>query len=61
MKRRLNKLEMESIDDLNEEMIEKLVKLNIDPNKILWRRVVDINDRYLRNIQIGKSEKHEFL
>ncbi len=27
--------------------------LNIDPRKITWRRVVDINDRYLRDIVIG--------
>ena len=28
-------------------------KLNIDPQAIMVRRVVDINDRYLRNITIG--------
>lgn len=28
-------------------------KLNIDKNKIYWRRVVDINDRALRNVRIG--------
>ncbi|MBN2686921.1 MAG: formate--tetrahydrofolate ligase, partial [Deltaproteobacteria bacterium] len=27
--------------------------LNIDPRKISWRRVVDMNDRYLREIVIG--------
>jgi formate--tetrahydrofolate ligase len=27
--------------------------LNIDPRKITWRRVVDMNDRYLRDIVIG--------
>jgi methylenetetrahydrofolate dehydrogenase (NADP+)/methenyltetrahydrofolate cyclohydrolase/formyltetrahydrofolate synthetase len=30
-----------------------LDRLNIDPNKISWRRVVDVNDRALRNIVIG--------
>lgn len=30
-----------------------LKRLNINPNQILWRRVVDINDRALRNIVIG--------
>lgn len=29
--------------------------LNIDPNAIMLRRVVDINDRYLRNITIGQG------
>ena len=28
-------------------------KLNIDINKIFWRRVVDVNDRALRNVRIG--------
>jgi len=28
-------------------------KLNIDPRRILWRRVIDMNDRALRDIVIG--------
>ena len=28
-------------------------RLNIDPAKVYWRRVVDVNDRSLRNIRIG--------
>jgi len=28
-------------------------KLNIDPTSIKWRRVVDVSDRYLRNVKIG--------
>ena len=27
--------------------------LKIDPNSIMWRRVVDVSDRFLRNIKIG--------
>lgn len=27
--------------------------LNIDPSSIIWRRVVDVSDRFLRNIKIG--------
>ena len=30
-----------------------LKRLAIDPNKISWRRVVDVNDRALRNVVIG--------
>jgi methylenetetrahydrofolate dehydrogenase (NADP+)/methenyltetrahydrofolate cyclohydrolase/formyltetrahydrofolate synthetase len=30
-----------------------LERLAIDPNKITWRRVVDVNDRALRNIVLG--------
>lgn len=36
-------------------------ELNIDPNRVLWRRVVDMNDRQLRHIEsgisVGKSGK----
>lgn len=28
-------------------------KLNIDPRRVLWRRVIDMNDRALRNLIIG--------
>ncbi len=28
-------------------------KLNIDPNKVVWKRVVDLNDRALRKIEIN--------
>lgn len=31
--------------------------LNIDPNKIVWKRCLDMNDRSLRNIQYSISEK----
>lgn len=32
-------------------------ELNIDPNSITWRRVVDLNDRALRNIVVGLGGK----
>ncbi len=28
-------------------------RLNINPNAIYWRRVVDVSDRFLRNVRIG--------
>jgi formate--tetrahydrofolate ligase len=31
---------------------------NIDPNSISWRRVVDLNDSAMTNINIGKISKH---
>jgi formate--tetrahydrofolate ligase len=34
-------------------------KLNIDINNILWRRVVDVSDRALRNIIIGLGGKED--
>ncbi|MBI4707066.1 MAG: formate--tetrahydrofolate ligase [Candidatus Omnitrophica bacterium] len=34
-------------------------RLNIDINKIYWRRVVDIGDRFLRNLKIGLGTKND--
>src|SRR3989338_84938 len=34
-------------------------KLNIDLNSILWRRVLDVSDRSLRNVRIGLGEKED--
>lgn len=31
--------------------------LNIDPRRIVWKRVVDMNDRELRNIVVGLGGK----
>ncbi len=33
-----------------------LPKLNIDPDTITWRRVVDVNDAALRSIEVGQSD-----
>ena len=33
--------------------------LNIDPQSIMWRRVVDVSDRFLRNIVIGLGGKDD--
>lgn len=33
--------------------------LNIDPKRIVWRRVMDMNDRSLRNIIIGLGKKSD--
>lgn len=35
--------------------IFKQNKLDIDPESVMWRRVVDVSDRYLRNITIGQG------
>lgn len=36
-------------------------QLNIDRNNVLWRRVVDVSDRSLRNIKIGLGTKEDGL
>ncbi|MCD6540114.1 MAG: formate--tetrahydrofolate ligase [Candidatus Omnitrophica bacterium] len=33
--------------------------LEIDPDSVLWRRVVDVSDRFLRNIKIGLDSKED--
>ncbi|CAN3376232.1 hypothetical protein DIURU_004657 [Diutina rugosa] len=57
MLRRLKKLGIDKTnpDDLTEEEVERFAKLDIDPDTITWRRVVDCNDRFLRGITIGEA------
>ncbi|KAJ6229800.1 monofunctional c1-tetrahydrofolate synthase [Anaeramoeba flamelloides] len=61
MLKRLKKLGIDKTkpEELTEEEITKFVRLNIDPETISWRRVVDVNDRFLRGITVGegKSER----
>ncbi|MCM8795427.1 MAG: formate--tetrahydrofolate ligase [Candidatus Omnitrophica bacterium] len=33
--------------------------LDINPNKIFWRRVVDVNDRFLRNVKVGLGTRND--
>jgi len=59
MIKRLQKLGIDKTDpnDLTEEEISRFVRLDIDPETLTWRRVVDINDRMLRGITIGQGHK----
>lgn len=61
MLRRLKKLGIEKVnpDDLSPEEIKSFARLNINPDTITIKRVVDVNDRMLRQITIGQgpSEK----
>ena len=43
-------------DDLTAEEIEKFAVLNIDPDSITIKRVVDCNDRFVREITIGEGK-----
>ncbi|GMM40791.1 hypothetical protein DAHU10_016920 [Hanseniaspora uvarum] len=43
-------------DDLTDDEISKFVRLDIDPESITWKRVVDCNDRFLREITIGQAK-----
>ncbi|EEH51243.1 uncharacterized protein MICPUCDRAFT_37006 [Micromonas pusilla CCMP1545] len=43
-------------DALTTEERAKFARLDIDRERISWRRVVDMNDRFLRKITIGQSD-----
>ncbi|XP_053696503.1 C-1-tetrahydrofolate synthase, cytoplasmic [Sabethes cyaneus] len=53
--RRLKRLGIEKTDPytLTPEEIRRFSRLNIDPHNVVWTRVLDVNDRYLRKITIG--------
>ena len=57
MLRRLKKLGIEKSnpDDLTPEEYGRFARLDIDPDTITWRRVLDVNDRHLRHITVGKA------
>lgn len=48
-------IEKSSPEDLTTEEVSQFVRLDINPDTIQWNRVVDVNDRYLRRIEVGQS------
>ncbi|CAO1428944.1 unnamed protein product [Diamesa hyperborea] len=42
-------------DTLTIEEFSKFARLNMDPNNVVWTRVTDVNDRYLRKVTIGQA------
>ena len=58
MLKRLEKLGITKTnpDDLSAEEIERFAKLDIDPESITIKRVVDCNDRFVREITIGQGK-----
>lgn len=61
MFRRLKKLGISKTNpyDLTSEEVNRFVRLDIDPDSITWRRVMDINDRFLRKITIGQGPEEK--
>lgn len=57
MFRRLKKLGIikTNPDELTEDEIHRFARLDIDPETITWRRVLDVNDRHLRGITVGTA------
>ena len=60
MLRRLKKLGIEKTDpnELSTEERRRFARLDMDYSGVQWRRVIDVNDRFLREIQagLGKDE-----
>ncbi|SSD61615.1 probable C-1-tetrahydrofolate synthase, mitochondrial [Saccharomycodes ludwigii] len=63
MLRRLEKIGVNKTnpDDLTPEEINKFARLNINPDTITIKRVVDVNDRMLRQITIGEAPTEKGL
>ena len=61
--RRLKRLGIEKTDPyaLTPDEIRRFARLNIDPHNVVWTRVLDVNDRYLRKITIGLSPTEKNL
>ncbi|KAM3257837.1 hypothetical protein ACQJBY_049883 [Aegilops geniculata] len=57
MLRRLIKLGISKTDpdELTPEEVRRFARLDIDPASITWRRVMDVNDRFLRKITVGQG------
>ena len=58
MLRRLKKLGIKKTNpnDLTPEERSRFARLGIDEKTITWRRVVDINDRMLREVEVGRGK-----
>uniref|UniRef100_A0A8C3G3J1 formate--tetrahydrofolate ligase n=1 Tax=Cyclopterus lumpus TaxID=8103 RepID=A0A8C3G3J1_CYCLU len=54
---RLHRLGINKIDpaSLTPQDVSTFVRLDLDPSKITWQRVVDTNDRFLRKITVGQA------
>ncbi len=58
MLRRLQKLGIDKTDpnELTTAERSRFTRLDIDESTISWRRVIDINDRFLREVQVGMGK-----
>jgi formyltetrahydrofolate synthetase len=61
MLRRLKKLGIPKTDPnmLTPEERSRFARLDIDPNGVTWRRVIDVNDRFLREIMVGLGKEEQ--
>lgn len=63
MKRRLAKLKIdkEDPDSLTKEEAARFARLDIDPSTITIKRVLDVNDRHLREVTVGQAPTEKGL
>lgn len=61
MFRRLKKLGISKTrpEELTPQEVKKFARLDIDRDSITWRRVMDVNDRFLRKITIGQGPEEK--
>ncbi|XP_011025197.1 PREDICTED: formate--tetrahydrofolate ligase-like [Populus euphratica] len=61
MFRRLKKLGISKtkLEELTPQEVKKFARLDIDPASITWRRVMDVNDRFLRKITVGQGPEEK--
>jgi formyltetrahydrofolate synthetase len=61
MLRRLKKLGIDKTNpnDLTPAERRRFARLDIDPNSLTWRRVIDTSDRFLREITIGEGPEEK--
>jgi formyltetrahydrofolate synthetase len=61
MLRRLKKLGIDKTNpnDLTPAERSRFARLDIDPNSLTWRRVIDTSDRFLREITIGEGPEEK--
>ncbi|KAF4595339.1 C-1-tetrahydrofolate synthase [Ophiocordyceps camponoti-floridani] len=57
MLRRLARLGIDKTDPdaLTENEVRRFARLDVDPDTITWRRVLDVNDRHLRGVTVGTA------
>lgn len=55
----MDRLGIRDIENLSPEDKKRLVRLNIDLATVTFRRVVDTNDRFLREITVGQGPQEK--
>jgi formyltetrahydrofolate synthetase len=58
---RLRRLGIDKVDasSLTPAERTRLIRLDLDPDRVTWRRVVDTNDRFLRTVTIGQGPEEK--